>query len=60
MDENSKYLVTEILADLSMAMEYGTDQDYHRTEDNRIAVRRYEDDGTLTDVIGHLSFEAVK
>lgn len=53
-------MISEIMSDLTLAMEYGVDLDYHRTKDNRIAVRIYDDDGTLSDVVGHLTYEEKK
>ena len=60
MTDSPVDMISEVMSDLNLAMEYGVDLDYHRTEDNRIAVRIYNEDGSLTDVVGHLTYEEKK
>ena len=53
-------IITEVMSDLGMGMEYGSDLDYQRTEDGRIAIRMYEDGPDLSEVKGHLKFEETR
>ena len=49
-------IITEVLSDLSLAVEVGNEFHYSRKGD-RIAVREWNDDGTTTDIKGYLTFE---
>ena len=53
-------IITEVMSDLSFAMEAGADLDYQRTEDGRIAIREYDSEGELGDVKGYLKFEEAR
>lgn len=50
-------IITEVMSDLSFAMEAGADLDYHRAKDGRIAIRMYEDGPDLSEIKGYLKFE---
>lgn len=53
-------IITEVMSDLTYAMEAGSEFGYRRTEDGRIEVEQYSEDGLETTIIGHLKFEEVK
>lgn len=50
-------IITEVMSDLNFAMEAGSDLDYHRAEDGRIAIRAYGEGPDLGEVEGYLKFE---
>lgn len=53
-------IITEVMSDLGMGMEYGSDLDYQRTEDGRIAIRMYEDGPDPSEIKGYLKFEEAR
>lgn len=55
-DNGPTDIITEILCDLSWAMESGSEYGYRRADD-RIEIEEYSEDGTTATVIGHLRFE---
>lgn len=57
MAESPVDVITEVMNDLNFSMEAGGDLDYHRTDDGRIAIRIYDEQGNLGDVKGYLTFE---
>lgn len=50
-------IITEVMADLEVACDLvGSEYEYVR-EGDKIVVKGYNEDGTLTEVMGHLKFE---
>lgn len=50
-------IITEVLNDLSVAEEFIAPEYDYKREGDRIAVRPYNEDGTLGDIAGYLTFE---